>query len=836
MATILDKFNELIAGSLQNNLYSSEKTYIDALKSRPDLGSNAHPHSNIANTIPGPSSTPPAEMHSPPVPSRHQIYVKSNDLAHLPVPTNIPSMVDDTVSPPNVNASLFPPGTSEKISRNEIYAKSSDLNRISELPPADSLDFTQKLTHPHEGQQPHVIPSDVNQGIGGTFKTGYSPSQHGPPALDRNEIYKKTDPINATVQIPPAVESDQKLLMQTEGVKSINDPNKTIGASQFVTPRDEIYKSSVALQGKEALPIPPTIQSIVDTAGKFPSVGDIQKRGDDSHNGGNYYDDRGPSLFAREGKFGWDGLPQQLGYFDIFATAHQLRSVLTEFGVLGDPGTNNGKRAGDRIAKGITFLASQFLLTAMNPSGLELGAGNFAYNPLHIVASFVPLARSTPLGTAPTAAAALNLTYDATIAGKDNERLLLMRQGVYVKPPDGTGISKITEAVYPPGFIGDLNGVTQQNLGTIPNAASTIEAQTDLGISNATLTNLYTSEDGSYGRLNRKNDLATITKETLDKYGKAERPEDVDKKINAEVIKKLFKGKSRPGGEALADNARNYAWYPFTDVVNTIAAGGVKSVSLMEKDSQNINARFDMYAPSPEIDGMVPNAPINDDELYMPFMFQDLRETPPKFLYFRAFLKPESLNQTFTPDWQAEKYYGRIDAVPVYMGTSRNISLAFDVVAWGPADLPVIYKKMHKLQSMVYPEFDSQGSLKAAPIIRMRVGDLFSSSPTADGKDAGKLGLPGYITSLDFSYDDGVWNVETDFKVPRKVTISLNFTVIHQGNPGIYPTAMDKNEKSFGTGYYNANKKEFVGVEAGFGKVVSAANDFMREKKYNPGT
>jgi len=222
-----------------------------------------------------------------------------------------------------------------------------------------------------------------------------------------------------------------------------------------------------------------------------------------------------------------------------------------------------------------------------------------------------------------------------------------------------------------------------------------------------------------------------------------------------------------------------------TSGIETIKASVSILPPVIPKDTpQLLDARI---WEAQEKNGVLENPPA-DDEIYMPFAFQDLRESPPKFLYFRAFLR-EGFSETFTPDWQVDRYYGRVDQIPTYRGTIRTINLAFDVVAWAPVDLPVIYKKLHKLQSMVYPSFDTKGFLQAAPIIRMRVGDLISSKKTftANTTSTPKVGLPGYFTSLDFSYDETVWNLELDFKVPRKVTVSLGFNVIHEGNPGLYP-------------------------------------------------
>lgn len=52
-------------------------------------------------------------------------------------------------------------------------------------------------------------------------------------------------------------------------------------------------------------------------------------------------------------------------------------------------------------------------------------------------------------------------------------------------------------------------------------------------------------------------------------------------------------------------------------------------------------------------------------------------------------------------------------------------------------------------------------------------------------------GLGGYITALDFSYDETIWNIEKNLKAPRKVTVSLGFTVLHDDNPGLYPSGDD---------------------------------------------
>lgn len=252
--------------------------------------------------------------------------------------------------------------------------------------------------------------------------------------------------------------------------------------------------------------------------------------------------------------------------------------------------------------------------------------------------------------------------------------------------------------------------------------------------------------------------------------------------------------------------------------------------AIRPKDTpENVNARIN----DADVDGIIDfgDQPL-EDVIYMPLTFQDLRDgdiSQGKFLYFRAFIKPDSVTETFTPSWNETKYYGRVDNIPIYMGTSRIIGFSFDVVAFQPADLPVVYRKLHKLQSMVYPFFDNEGFLSAGPIIRMRMGDLFSTM------NHGKLGLPGYLTSLDISYDN-IWNIEKDFKVPRKATVSISFTVLHEGNPGTYPTSPNGKEfPTFGIGAQDPVEKTFHGEEIGLRGILKNIKN-ARESRAKPAT
>lgn len=470
-------------------------------------------------------------------------------------------------------------------------------------------------------------------------------------------------------------------------------------------------------------------QNVIDDTSvlsNIPAQGKTDVRGPNSFFGGNIYDSGNPTLFARNGgKYSLDFLPLAAGGFDVFAISNWLRNIGNELF-----GNTNFKQGATTAAtsvlksKGFQFVASQFLLAALNPTDTEVGGIlNATWNPLSLPVSAVPLVRPSDV-TSVTLGPAVGFKYETDTSRIDKYTKQIRKEElVFDKPED----------VLRPGIL--------------PTGAS---------------------EPSALGSLFVKTGFDRIRKSTSVLI--PERPKDTP---------------------------------------------------------ENVDVRFWEFG---EVDGIVleNNLPL-DNQLYMPFMFQDLRDNPPQFLYFRAFMKPESIAETFTPDWALERYYGRVEQVPIYMGTMRMISFSFDVVAFQPADLKPMYRKLHKLQSMVYPLFDNDGFLEAGPIIKMRIGDLFSTM------GFGKKGVPGYLTSLDFAYGD-IWNLENDLKVPRNVTVSLAFTALHEGNPGIYRNDVVTKEKdlfTFGTGFFEENDKIFYGDETSIRGILTTIERSGKLKQKN---
>jgi hypothetical protein len=172
---------------------------------------------------------------------------------------------------------------------------------------------------------------------------------------------------------------------------------------------------------------------------------------------------------------------------------------------------------------------------------------------------------------------------------------------------------------------------------------------------------------------------------------------------------------------------------------------------------------------------------LSDATNYMPFFLEDMRSGG-KRIYLRAFFK--GLSEQITPSWSQENYFGRVDPVGIYNGTSRNVSVNFAMVALSPAGFTAMWRKLNVMAKLLYPTFQN-GTMVKAPVCRLRIGDVIC--------DQAGAGLTGYISSpLSLDYTDSPWEISewTGFanvtemgKAPQLVMVSFTFQVIHERQP-----------------------------------------------------
>ena len=85
----------------------------------------------------------------------------------------------------------------------------------------------------------------------------------------------------------------------------------------------------------------------------------------------------------------------------------------------------------------------------------------------------------------------------------------------------------------------------------------------------------------------------------------------------------------------------------------------------------------------------------------MPVYFKDLRDNT--YIIFRGYI--EALTENVSPAWSSTNYIGRSEPVYVYERGERDVSFTLKMLAQTGDELDMIYSKIRRLTSLVYPEY-----------------------------------------------------------------------------------------------------------------------------------
>ncbi len=164
------------------------------------------------------------------------------------------------------------------------------------------------------------------------------------------------------------------------------------------------------------------------------------------------------------------------------------------------------------------------------------------------------------------------------------------------------------------------------------------------------------------------------------------------------------------------------------------------------------------------------------DAEYVPFYFHDLRTN--EIISFHAFL--DSLTDSYSPHYETSKPFGRVDPVMTYSSTERQLSLSFNVVATNKQGFDLMWYKINKLTSLLYPSWTSGRKVEAGiipqkfiqpfsqvpastPLIRLRVGDVIKTNFSKFGlqrlfglgEDTFRMGTIMSIPTMDSIIEQG---------------------------------------------------------------------------------
>ena len=196
------------------------------------------------------------------------------------------------------------------------------------------------------------------------------------------------------------------------------------------------------------------------------------------------------------------------------------------------------------------------------------------------------------------------------------------------------------------------------------------------------------------------------------------------------------------------------------------------------------------------------------------------------YIHFRAFI--DSMNDSFTSDWEAQKFMGRGENFYKYSGFDRSISLSWTVAAQSKQELIPMYQKLNYLASVCAPDYSSDGYMR---------GNLISL--TVGGWCHEQVGIMKGIT-LDVP-TESPWEIGIDSsdeandssvkELPMIVKVTgFQFTPIHNFVPKI-----QQNDYNGSGGFISRyGKQHYLSLSAKTGNNYSGETTKMNNLNYLP--
>ena len=156
---------------------------------------------------------------------------------------------------------------------------------------------------------------------------------------------------------------------------------------------------------------------------------------------------------------------------------------------------------------------------------------------------------------------------------------------------------------------------------------------------------------------------------------------------------------------------------------------------------------------------------------YMPFYIKDMRTN--EIISFHAFL--DTYSDGFSATYSGITGLGRIEPAHIYESSQRSIGISFTMIAFSEEDMDMLYWKLNKLVTLMYPQFSKGTQLigpdqkkfympfsqipTASPMVRIRIGDILTNN-FSKASAARMLGV-GYDEGPKIIEDRGGGNLQS---------------------------------------------------------------------------
>jgi hypothetical protein len=132
---------------------------------------------------------------------------------------------------------------------------------------------------------------------------------------------------------------------------------------------------------------------------------------------------------------------------------------------------------------------------------------------------------------------------------------------------------------------------------------------------------------------------------------------------------------------------------------------------------------------------------------------------------FRALLS--SIKENVKPEFNEQRYIGRIERFVTYAGVKRSVSLNFNVVAFSPSEMDTVWTKINYLTGLTFPKSVSDSGFMVPPLFRITVGGIYENQPC-------------YVEALDYDFLDEGITYDVDKQVPFAVSVTMQLSLFEK--------------------------------------------------------
>jgi hypothetical protein len=231
----------------------------------------------------------------------------------------------------------------------------------------------------------------------------------------------------------------------------------------------------------------------------------------------------------------------------------------------------------------------------------------------------------------------------------------------------------------------------------------------------------------------------------------------------------------------------------YTDDKNAL-----KKKKLPDYSSVDQETRTDRFNRQGVVDNNIRSEySLAEDDL-IPLYFHDLVNK--KFIPFRAFLT--DVSESSDANWSEVRYLGRADAVQIYSGFTRTLSVGFNVQAFSIEELHPMWQRINHLVGLTKPatysgdisgQSSKLNSFIIPPFVKFRLGDIYRNQPviittigtTIPAEASWELISNDRGEDRSYEYLNGTIkrnNVKTA-QYPNMVTLNVGMTLLEKRAP-----------------------------------------------------